>query len=125
MAHFRPILAEHDLSEQQWRVLRALDAAGEPMSVGALASETFLLGPSLSRMLVVLQQRQLIERHTSAEDGRRSDISISPAGVALLGAIAPYSEAAYENIDATFGAGELDQLFELLRRTTHDLGENR
>ena len=38
MQHFRPLLAEHDLTEQQWRVLRALNAASEPIDVGAFWS---------------------------------------------------------------------------------------
>ena len=51
MRLFRPLLAEHDLTEQQWRVLRALRAADDPVDAGELAERTFLLAPSLSRML--------------------------------------------------------------------------
>ena len=120
MAHFRPILAEHDLTEQQWRVLRALIAAGEPSSVGSLAEHTFLLGPSLSRMLVSLEDRGLILRTTSIHDARRSDISISAAGQALVAKIAPHSEAAYAEINQRFEPGELDQLYELLERAATD-----
>ncbi len=116
MAHFRPILAEHDLTEQQWRVLRALIAADAPVAARFLAEETFLLGPSLSRMLVSLDERNLIARSTAASDGRRSEISITDAGRTLVGTVAPLSEAAYSRIQDHFEPGELNRLYELLER---------
>src|SRR5687768_9524932 len=62
MRRFRPILGRHDVTEQQWRVLRALDDANGSVTVGELSDQTFLLGPSLSRMLVKLDDRGLITR---------------------------------------------------------------
>src|SRR6478609_2079743 len=61
MRHFRPSLRAHDLTEQQWRILRALAASGE-IEVTELARVAFLLGPSLSRILRDLEGRKLIER---------------------------------------------------------------
>ena len=51
MAEFRPILASHDLTEQQWRVLRALIDEPRGTGVGELAEATFLHGPSVSRIV--------------------------------------------------------------------------
>lgn len=115
MRYFRPVLAEHDLTEQQWRVLRALRDADTPVSVGELAASTFLLGPSLSRMLVSLDERGLIER-AAAADARRAEISISVDGRALVSEIAPSSEQAYGRIDALLDPGELDVLYALLAK---------
>ncbi|MCP4224610.1 MAG: homoprotocatechuate degradation operon regulator HpaR, partial [Actinomycetia bacterium] len=42
MRLFRPLLAEHDLTEQQWRVLRALAGARRGVEVTTLADHTFL-----------------------------------------------------------------------------------
>ena len=117
MRHFRPILAEHDLTEQQWRVLRALDDVDHPITVGELADRTFLLGPSLSRMLVTLQERTLIGRASDAGDARRSTIAITHAGRRLVAAIAPRSEMVYDEISERLGAEDLEQLYDLLRRT--------
>ena len=47
---FRPGLRSRGVTEQQWRILRALAHAG-PLEVTELADATFLLGPSLSRIL--------------------------------------------------------------------------
>ncbi|MFK8022681.1 MAG: homoprotocatechuate degradation operon regulator HpaR, partial [Ilumatobacter sp.] len=107
---FRPLLAEHDLTEQQWRVLRVLDDADAPMSVGHVADATSLLGPSLSRMLTSMEQRKLLERVTGS-DARRSEISICAAGRSLVAEVAPAIEAAYGVIDSRLDDGDLDELY--------------
>lgn len=117
MRRFRPILGDHDVTEQQWRVLRALDDAHDPISVGDVAERTFLLGPSLSRMLVALDERGLITRSTDRADARRSQVAISPAGRRLVAAIAPHSEATYAEIETQVGPDDLRVLYDLLRRT--------
>ncbi|MEO6653024.1 MAG: homoprotocatechuate degradation operon regulator HpaR [Ilumatobacteraceae bacterium] len=122
MRHFRPILTEHDVTEQQWRVLRALHDADGPLSVGELAERTYLLGPSLSRMLVALENRSLILRGP-AVDARRSEIVIAPAGRAVVAAVAPQSEAAYTTIGEHLDPGELGQLYDLLAKVTTTRGK--
>ena len=116
MHRFRPILAAHGLTEQQWRVLRALDDREERISVGELADATFLLGPSLSRMLVSLDERGLIARSAGATDGRRADISITTDGRRLVGEVAPESEAAYRDIEGQISTDDLGTLYDLLGR---------
>ena len=64
MRQFRPSLRNHGLTEQQWRILRALTAV-DTIEVTELARVAFLLGPSLSRILRDLKARDLIERHTT------------------------------------------------------------
>ncbi len=91
MRHFRPSLRDHGLTEQQWRILRAL-ASVESMEVGEIALATCLLGPSLSRILRDLEIRRLIQRRSPKSDLRRGIVSIAPAGLALIDAVAPASE---------------------------------
>lgn len=110
MRVFRPLLAEHGLTEQQWRVLRALAAAGDDLEVGVLAQHTFLLSPSLSRILVTLEGRSLISRATPDHDRRRSLISLTPGGRRLMARFAPRGEAAYAEIERQFGAARLHRL---------------
>lgn len=116
MRRFRPTLTAHDLTEQQWRVLRALTSGDDPMSVGELAEQTNLLGPSLSRMLVTLEARSLITRTSDRDDARRAGIVASSTGRDLVTEIAPISEATYADIEAEFGADDLSQLYSLLTR---------
>jgi homoprotocatechuate degradation regulator HpaR len=113
MRQFRPSLRRHDLTEQQWRILRAL-AAIEAIEVTELARTAFLLGPSLSRILRDLEARKLIERKTAKTDLRRGVVSISEKGVKLMEVVAPSSEAIYAEITKRFGAKKLAELQEML-----------
>jgi len=113
MRQFRPSLRNHGLTEQQWRILRAL-AAVETIEVTELARTAFLLGPSLSRILRDLEARHLIERRIAKDDLRRGVVSISPKGLKLIEAVAPNSEAIYAEITSRFGARKLAELQEML-----------
>ena len=79
MRQFRPSLRNHGLTEQQWRILRALTAV-EAIEVTELARVAFLLGPSLSRILRDLEARQSDRAATAKADLRRGVVSISPKG---------------------------------------------
>ena len=113
MRQFRPSLRNHGLTEQQWRILRALTAV-ETIEVTELARVAFLLGPSLSRILRDLEARHLIERRTAKADLRRGVVSISAKGLKLIEAVAPNSEAIYAEITRRFGARKLAELQEML-----------
>ena len=114
MRLFRPLLAKHDLTEQQWRVLRALAASTQDLEVGEIAEQTFLLSPSLTRILSNLEGRQLISRATVAKDQRRSAISLTGSGHDLVTDIAPKSETIYSLIEAAFGSKRLASLLDEL-----------
>jgi homoprotocatechuate degradation regulator HpaR len=113
MRQFRPSLRQHGLTEQQWRILRAL-AAVETIEVTELARVAFLLGPSLSRILRDLEARRLIERKTAAADLRRGVVSISGKGLKLMEMVAPSSEAIYSAITRRYGARKLAELQDML-----------
>lgn len=113
MSQFRPMLREHDVTEQQWRVLRAL-AEAEEMEVTELARRSVILSPSLSRILQNLETRGLIRRRAVREDQRRALISITAKGKRLFKRVAPHSEAHYEEITAAFGGRKLETLYRLL-----------
>ncbi|MFB9265195.1 homoprotocatechuate degradation operon regulator HpaR [Bradyrhizobium erythrophlei] len=113
MRQFRPSLRNHGLTEQQWRILRALTSVDQ-IEVTELARVAFLLGPSLSRILRDLEARQLIERKAAETDLRRAVVSISAKGMKLIEAVAPSSEAIYAEITRRYGARKLVELHEML-----------
>lgn len=113
MRQFRPSLRRHGLTEQQWRILRAL-ATVEASEVTELARTAFLLGPSLSRILRDLEARRLIERRTAEADLRRGVVSISDKGVKLMEQVAPSSEAIYAAITKRYGVRKLAELHAML-----------
>ena len=113
MRHFRPSLRAHGLTEQQWRILRALSSI-DIIEVTDLAHVAYLLGPSLSRILRDLEARRLIERKTVKSDLRRGTISITAKGLKLIEAVAPHSEAIYAEMTKRYGAQKLSDLQDML-----------
>ena len=122
MRQFRPSLRRHGLTEQQWRILRAL-AAIDAIEVTELARVAFLLGPSLSRILRDLEARHLIERKAAKTDLRRAVVSISARGLKLIEAVAPSSEAIYAEITKRYGARKLAELQDMLGALEGSLSE--
>jgi homoprotocatechuate degradation regulator HpaR len=122
MRLFRPSLRGYGLTEQQWRILRAL-ASIDAIEVTELARVAFLLGPSLSRILRDLEARHLIERRTAKADLRRGVVSISAKGLKLIEAVAPSSEAIYAAMTKRYGARKLAALQDMLHALEGSLSE--
>src|SRR4051812_39467817 len=121
MRQFRPSLRQHGLTEQQWRILRAL-AAVDAIEVTELARLAFLLGPSLSRILRDLEARGLVEREVDMHDLRRGVLSISTKGMKLMAQVAPSSEAIYASIASRYGARKLTALHKMLGELEQSMG---
>ncbi len=115
MRRFRPMLRKHGLTEQQWRVIRAL-AESDNIEVSELADRCMLLAPSLTRILQFLESGNLVKRTRVAADQRRSTIALTRKGRQLFEEVAPDSEALYEQIEQAFGKDGLDQLYDQLHR---------
>ena len=113
MVHFRPMLARHDVTEQQWRVLRVLGEAG-PLDATELAERASILPPSLTRIIKALQARKFITRSKVKDDGRRAVLAATPAGLALIEDLAPERRAIYEAIERRHGPEQIEQLLDLL-----------
>ena len=113
MARFRPMLRDHGLTEQQWRVIRAL-AHYKKIDASELARRSFLLAPSLTRILQHLEGEKLIERTGDASDQRRSVLTLTTKGRRLFDEVAPDSAALYEDIESAFGRERMSLLYELL-----------
>jgi DNA-binding MarR family transcriptional regulator len=80
--HLLPILAEFDLSLEQWRVMSALAAEpGLPMST--LAGTAVLPNASLTRHVDKLVERGLVLRRVHTDDRRRVVTALSPIGATV------------------------------------------
>lgn len=123
MRLFRPMLAEYDLTEQQWRVLRALSSAEAPLAVGDVAERTFLLGPSLSRILANLESRDLITREPAPDDQRRNILELTTSGRRTVARVAPHSESTYNEIESCFGRDRLHHLLDELQALAEAVAE--
>lgn len=113
MTRFRPMLATHDINEQQWRVLRVLGEV-ESLDATEVAARANILAPSLTRMIRAMTDRGLIKRAKDDNDGRRVMLSIAPIGRDLLATAAPDSAAIYAQLEADFGAAQTKELVDML-----------
>ena len=117
MAHTRPSLRQHGLSDQQWRVLRVLgehadEAAG--VETGRVAREAYLLGPSLTGVLARMERDGLIDRARCPQDARRTVVRATAAGLAKVQALSETIEAHYAWMERELGKTKLTALYELL-----------
>jgi homoprotocatechuate degradation regulator HpaR len=122
MRHFRPSLQAFDLTEQQWRVLRAL-ASQEEIDVTGLANVTFLLAPSLTRILRDLERRKIIRRRADPSDLRAALISLTARGRSLLDDVGVESERIYHALEARFGEPRMKALMSMLAEVESELRE--
>lgn len=113
MAQFRPILAQHGVSEQQWRVIRVLGEQS-PLDATELAERASILAPSLTRIIKALEERKLITRSKVEGDGRRVMLAITPRGRVLIAEVAPESSAIYDEVQKRIGHERYEQLLDLL-----------
>lgn len=115
MQRFRPHLRAHGLTDQQWRVIRALVEA-ESLEIQELGARCEIHPASLSRILPKLQEQGLIRRRTHESDQRRTIVSIEPPGRRLFATLAPESEAIYGQIEEELGTKLLEEIYVVLDR---------
>jgi len=82
MGPIRDMLAGEGLSEQQWRLLRVLDAQS-PLDATTLARRAALLLPSQTRIVHSMVERGLVTRSRGA-DRRRMEVAITDEGRAII-----------------------------------------
>jgi homoprotocatechuate degradation regulator HpaR len=121
MRHFRPSLQAAGLTEQQWRTLRALNGQKD-IDATRLAAATFLLAPSLTRILRDLEARDLVRRRPDPRDARVALIALTVDGAELLREVGAHSERIYQAIEARVGAESLERLMAALAEIESDLG---
>jgi len=120
MRGFRKWLREHEINEQEWRIMRALVEV-DRIEIGELAECVFILKPSATRTIKNLESRGIVSRTRSIADQRRAFIALTARGRKLFDELAPHSEVEYARITKLIGAAEMQELYELLRRVTDRL----
>jgi homoprotocatechuate degradation regulator HpaR len=102
IARFRPILNEHGVTEQQWRIVRALIDTGplEPREIGEICR---ISSPSLAGVLSRMEELGYIKRRRLDHDQRRLLVSLTPRSRALSASMAPQIESTYREIESLIG----------------------
>ena len=99
MAYFRPIVKRHNLTEQQWRIVRI---------------RACILRPSLTGILTRMERDGLVLRLKPVNDQRKLYVSLTPAGTALYESAQAEVEETYRLLEAQFTTEKLQQLTSLL-----------
>jgi homoprotocatechuate degradation regulator HpaR len=113
MQRFRPHLNAHGLTDQQWRIVRALNEV-EALDFAALGRACCLHTASLSRSLPNLEADGLISRRANKQDQRRVSVSLTAKGRQLFETVAPQSEAIYAQLAQEIGLQRMEQIYGLL-----------
>lgn len=111
MAYFRPMLNRYGMSDQQWRVMRAIAAGVTDFK--DLSQATHIQPASLSRMLITLQDRGWTTRVVSSTDRRQRIITLTDDGWALFHEAAAETEAKYAELQGKLGDCHADILTSL------------
>jgi homoprotocatechuate degradation regulator HpaR len=114
MGHFRPILKHFGLTDQQWRILRALSESGDDLEPGQIAEACKIQKPSLTGIIARMVEMKWIGRHASTVDQRRLIISLAPKGRTLVDRIAPLVDRQYRLIEENVGVDTLDAIYRSL-----------
>jgi len=121
MQRFRGLTQAYDLTDQQWRVLRAL-AEAESLEIHALSALCRIHAASLSRILPKLDEAGWIARSAKAADQRCVMVSLTPRGHQLIRDTAPAASRIYEELARDVGPERLERIYALLEEFVALLG---
>src|ERR1700692_3500682 len=113
IAHFRPILNAHGITEQQWRIVRLLLDTG-PLEPHEIGEQCRLSSPSLAGVLSRMENVGFVQRKRLADDQRRVLVSLTPRSRALASRMAPLIEAVYARIEALLGKEFTEDFYRVL-----------
>lgn len=111
------LFAEHDLTRQQFNVLRILRGAGKNgLPTLDIAGRMVERTPGITRLIDRLEKKGWVERVRSPEDRRQVWCLISKDGLTLLRRVDKSIEALNDDALSPLNPGEVRQLIRLLDR---------
>ena len=119
ITHFRPILNHHGITEQQWRIMRALHEK-QSMEPRELCSFCQILSPSLTGSLKRMEEMSLVDKKGIPGDKRRLKISLTVQGELLIDRISPLISEQYSYLEEAYGPQVFDQLQKILELFTEN-----
>lgn len=115
MRRFRPHLRSHGLTDQQWRILRAL-AEEDRIELLEISHRCMIQPPSLSRTVPALAERGLVRREEHPSDRRRTLVSLTDEGRELFDLMSIESARIYHQLTEDIGGAEkLAEIYRLLQ----------
>lgn len=124
LAQFRAILNAHGVTEQQWRIIRALYETG-PLEPRQIVTACGISSPSLAGVLARMEELGLVARERLDHDQRRLRVSLTSRSRAMAARMAPDIEATYARLDAMFEPAFMHELHRMLDTLVDRLGNRR
>ena len=115
MLPIREMLSRSNISEQKWRVLRVVSESG-PMDQTLIAKRACFLLPSLTRIIKAMEQDELLVRTPGSDDKRKSMVTITAGGQAIIDTHAVESNRLFQNLQKEFGREDMRTLLDLLEK---------
>ena len=113
MGHFRPLLTEVGLTEQQWRILREVLEQG-PLEPRQLCEACSISSPSIVGVLVRMEETGLITRERMAHDQRRVRVSLTAKSRRIAQRLIPLIERRYEALEQALGLRAMQEVYDTL-----------
>ena len=110
---FRAAIHAHGLTEQQWRIIRALEEVTS-IEVCELGHRCCMHPASLSRILPHLAALGLVSRTPNTADQRRVAVALTPRGRQLYESAMPEAERLYAALASDVGAERLEHVCAML-----------
>jgi MarR family transcriptional regulator, organic hydroperoxide resistance regulator len=115
--YFERMFIEHELTGQQYNVLRILRGAHpEKLPTMTIAERMIEKSPGITGLLDRLESKSLVSRERGTEDRRCFYCGITPEGLELLGVLDGPVDAADEEVMANLTLKEAQTLIQLLER---------
>ncbi|WP_201606584.1 homoprotocatechuate degradation operon regulator HpaR [Psychrobacter immobilis] len=112
MVQFRPILNKYNVTEQQWRIIRALKEHGD-LEPRQLCHYCIILSPSMAGILKRMEEAELIQK-IPMEDQRRISIRLTDKAHELHTEALKESNLQYKAIEDKIGKKAMKELYVLL-----------
>ena len=113
MNPIREMLLETGITEQQWRVLRALAEYGR-MDTKTLAQRSSLLFPSTTRISTTLRQKGFVTQTRDDQDRRRQFVEITIEGQKIIDKHTPHAVQIVSDFKIKLGEENYETLLDLL-----------
>lgn len=113
IGQFRPVLNAHGVTEQQWRIVRALLERGS-MEPRQIVDVCRISSPSLAGVLARMDDLGLVVRERHANDQRRVQVTLTDKSRTLAAEMAPQIEAIYQTLEAHIGREFIDRFYAAL-----------
>ncbi|MFL6464094.1 MAG: MarR family winged helix-turn-helix transcriptional regulator [Bryobacteraceae bacterium] len=115
--HVAKVIGPHNLSLEQYNVLRILRGAGDAgMATLEVSSRMIEQTPAITRLLDKLETKKLVRRERCPEDRRQILCRITNAGLHLLAGLDDQEESANQEVFTRLSAAEVKSLIAHLDR---------